>query len=69
MGDNRINIMSAPNKETSPKVMFVLHRLSEIALIVDGSLIAYNLWTGDYARAWSHSQYALWWVIVRWHWL
>jgi hypothetical protein len=62
--------MSSPSKEdTSPRVMFVLHRLSEIALVIDGALIVYNLLTGDYARAWSHSQYALWWIIVRWHWL
>jgi hypothetical protein len=63
--------MSSPakEKETSPKVMFILHRLSEFALAVDGALIVYNLMTGDVARAWSHSQYALWWIIVRWHWL
>ena len=49
--------------------MFVLKRVAEIALVVDAYLIIANLLQGDPAKAWSHTQYAVWWAIVRWHWL
>jgi hypothetical protein len=62
--------MNAPSpSETDSKKITIFKRLSEVALVVDTGLIFYNLLTGDPIKAWSHAQYALWWIIVRWHWL
>ena len=56
-------------RESTNTKMFVLKRVAEIALVVDAYLIIANLLQGDPAKAWSHTQYAVWWAIVRWHWL